>query len=371
MRIISRPDVLMLSFLSIISFASCFKGEVHLLIARIAFDKLSVDNPQSIEKAEQLLQTLTKSYPSLTEKEKNHPFVECATLADDIKYKGGSWQSDWHFTDIPWFEKDMQSTKDSNHQDISKSNPENLTAVVPLMVSWLSSNPQSPKSPQKHSDENFVREKILSKFHNDEQISRSFGLRLLIHYFGDIHQPLHCSSRYDKTHPNGDRGGNMFEVPYHYGSNDLHGVWDSVLYEFYESIKLPLADDSWKHLGDISQQLIQRQQIEDKDVKNLNVTQWTMESYKLAPRAYDGIIPDQKLDEKYIQENLKMLERQLVLAGLRLAHILDVIFKEQSREQLTLLQQMRDFVEQKDGPKHHTDEIKMISLNEMENLLIQ
>jgi len=31
-----------------------------------------------------------------------HPFVECATFADDIKYHGGEWQSDFHFVDNPF-----------------------------------------------------------------------------------------------------------------------------------------------------------------------------------------------------------------------------------------------------------------------------
>ena len=35
-------------------------------------------------------------------------------------------------------------------------------------------------------------------------LSDSFHLRLLIHYIGDIHQPLHASSRYTKEFPEGD-----------------------------------------------------------------------------------------------------------------------------------------------------------------------
>lgn len=38
---------------------------------------------------------------SLTAGEADHPFVECATFADDIKYHGGAWQSDFHFVDNP------------------------------------------------------------------------------------------------------------------------------------------------------------------------------------------------------------------------------------------------------------------------------
>jgi hypothetical protein len=34
---------------------------------------------------------------TLTVGELDHPFVEAATFADDIKYHGGAWQSDFHF----------------------------------------------------------------------------------------------------------------------------------------------------------------------------------------------------------------------------------------------------------------------------------
>jgi hypothetical protein len=35
----------------------------------------------------------------------------------------------------------------------------------------------------------------------DEEEARSLALRLMIHYTGDIHQPLHSTSRVDKEYP--------------------------------------------------------------------------------------------------------------------------------------------------------------------------
>lgn len=58
----------------------------------------------------------------------------------------------------------------------------------------------------------------------------STGMRLLMHYTGDIHQPLHATSRLDKEYPAGDRGGNSFPVPSIMGAKNLHSVWDSVIY---------------------------------------------------------------------------------------------------------------------------------------------
>jgi hypothetical protein len=63
-------------------------------------------------------------------------------------------------------------------------------------------------------------------------------MRLLIHYAGDIHQPLHATSRVDDNYPSGDRGGNSFPLPAKDGTKNLHAVWDSVLYEYtgYETL---------------------------------------------------------------------------------------------------------------------------------------
>ena len=58
----------------------------------------------------------------------------------------------------------------------------------------------------------------------------STAMRLLMHYTGDIHQPLHATSRVNKEYPAGDRGGNSFPFPSIDGAKNLHSVWDSVIY---------------------------------------------------------------------------------------------------------------------------------------------
>lgn len=50
------------------------------------------------------------------------------------------------------------------------------------------------------------------KEHTEEN-GRSMAMRFLIHYVGDLHQPLHCSSRVNGDYPKGDRGGNSFKLP--------------------------------------------------------------------------------------------------------------------------------------------------------------
>ena len=58
----------------------------------------------------------------------------------------------------------------------------------------------------------------------------STALRLLMHYNGDVHQPLHATARVDHEYPAGDRGGNSFPVPSVDGAKNLHAVWDAAVY---------------------------------------------------------------------------------------------------------------------------------------------
>jgi hypothetical protein len=55
--------------------------------------------------------------------------------------------------------------------------------------------------------------------------SRAVALAWVLHLVGDVHQPLHTSSRVTAAHPEGDRGGNLVRL----GSTNLHAVWDDLL----------------------------------------------------------------------------------------------------------------------------------------------
>ena len=58
-----------------------------------------------MKKATDELKVFSSANPSKITKESSYPFVECATYADDIKYSGGGWQSNWHFVDNAFLDK--------------------------------------------------------------------------------------------------------------------------------------------------------------------------------------------------------------------------------------------------------------------------
>jgi hypothetical protein len=79
---------------------------------------------------------------------------------------------------------------------------------------------------------NYEYEQIMShgiKGHTEAD-GLSTAMRLMMHYAGDIHQPLHATARVNNDYPAGDRGGNSFPIPSIDGAKNLHSVWDSVIY---------------------------------------------------------------------------------------------------------------------------------------------
>jgi hypothetical protein len=190
----------------------------------MAYDMLLNESPAALKKAEALLEVMAGE--NITRSELDHRFVEAAPFADMVKYEGGGWQSNWHFVDIPYFDKGGNA---EDYPDF-KFDDKNISVAIPGIVDWLQGNDGYKNS--------FVYQTIMNYVKNDEQRGKSYALRLLIHYLGDIHQPLHCLSRVDDDYPAGDRGGNDFNLPTHYSAKELHAVWDAVIYEFHTNDKL-------------------------------------------------------------------------------------------------------------------------------------
>ena len=76
-------------------------------------------------------------------------------------------------------------------------------------------------------------------------VAKSYALRLLIHYLGDIHQPMHVEARFSDKYPTGDKGGNTFPLPYHYEVDELHALWDKVIYSEHTNLKRPLTEKTY------------------------------------------------------------------------------------------------------------------------------
>ena len=107
-------------------------GTGHLLVARIAENILNEKAPEQLEKVKTVLSTLETTDASLTKHEKNHPFVECATFADDFKYNGGYYQKGWHFIDQPYLD---EGGKISDYSFVPDAH--NVTEALNGLVNWF------------------------------------------------------------------------------------------------------------------------------------------------------------------------------------------------------------------------------------------
>lgn len=218
-----------------------------------------------------ILETLKIADPKWTSSEDKHPMVECATFADEIKSKGGKWQSGWHFIDEPFLN---EGGKISDYDFTADTH--NVTEVIDALNMWMNKS--------EGYKETFEYETIMSHTYKDhsENNGLSYAMRFLIHYVGDVHQPLHATTRVNHEYERGDFGGNLVYLPDKEGAKNLHAVWDSVIYEFTGRAKLPFNDNDWSDLSSKAQTLMGKYEISDADAMNLDVKQWAHEAFEIS-----------------------------------------------------------------------------------------
>jgi hypothetical protein len=107
-----------------------------------------------------------------------------------------------------------------------KHRTRNLTYGIPYLVQWLSTVDDGDDYLDSYIY-TYISENLYPGL---PDVQKSYALRLIIHYIGDIVQPLHNEVLYNDENPTGDSGGNKFELPYHYGADELHAVFDILMY---------------------------------------------------------------------------------------------------------------------------------------------
>jgi len=284
--------------------AQAWWGTGHMLVARIAYDKLQKENPSLVTRANSVLSYLS----SFTTLEKSYPFVECATFADEIKSKGWDDQSDWHFVDNPFM--------DDGYSTYVAPNLFNVTWELGELISALK-NAKSEAPALEQSNSGAV----------SWNLGDSFNIRLLIHYVGDIHQPLHATSRFTSKYPNGDRGGNSFPLTSVDNIDELHALWDSVLHVYSNDLSLPLSSSDWSYLGTQSSTLTAKYPTSFfPDLKN-DYKSWDDESFEISQHyVYTGITENTVPSDAYLEQGVAIAEQQIVKAGYRLANLFETMW---------------------------------------------
>lgn len=132
------------------------------------------------------------------------------------------------------------------------------------------------------------------------------ALKFLVHFVGDIHQPLHVGKP-------GDRGGNDVRVKWFNKEVNLHHLWDEELIALQQLSYTEFASNL-----DIANKQVVKQWMKD----DINV--WVKESMDLRPSVY--AIGDGVLGYNYNFLNSEHLSRRLLQGGIRLAGVLNSIF---------------------------------------------
>ena len=202
--------------------------------------------------------------------------AEVANWADSIK-ADSSWAhtKPWHFVDIP-DGHDYSTAEHSHEGDI-------VTAISEMIA--------------------------VIKNTRATAVEKENALKFIVHFVGDIHQPLHVGRPED-------RGGNSTRVKFEGKSTNLHAVWDSAFikkspltYEEYaDSLEQKFFVLAAYDLPEISfSKIIQECMVARTDIYNFGA--------------------DNILSNAYYKKNLAMMNAQLLMGGKRLAEILNKVYQ--------------------------------------------
>jgi len=145
----------------------------------------------------------------------------------------------------------------------------------------------------------------------DAQKSRAqkaFALKLLVHFVGDCHQPMHVSRAEDK-------GGNSISVKFMGQGQNLHGLWD-----------YGLIDQEGLNYKQMAKQYDTATPAQIKQWQADPVMKWVYESYLIANELYKEAAEDPDFKQDYYDTHIEVLRQRVLKGGIRLAGILNNIY---------------------------------------------
>jgi hypothetical protein len=134
-------------------------------------------------------------------------------------------------------------------------------------------------------------------------------LKFVVHFVGDIHQPLHDED-------DGDKGGNTRHVIFDGKPDNLHWIWDTGLLEHINRNPEALAAEMESKITAQDRAAWTKGSIED----------WVMEGHRLAQTVAYGDLGNgdpAPITPAYEQQADRVIETQLEKAGVRLAYLLN------------------------------------------------
>jgi hypothetical protein len=243
--------------------------EGHSVVAEIAEHRL---DKATLEKIRLLLKT---EIPSATD-DTSVSLGSVASWADDYYHAQHDETRNWHFVNIP-FERATYDPQTDCKPD---------TRYGDCIVNAIERSRATLADCSKTTAE------------------RAQALKFIVHFIGDIHQPLHDTER------NGDHGGNDVVVTFFGKSVKLHAVWDSEIIMhtvFAWGAYVTRLETTWFPGRDLT------------GLDGGSAADWAVESHQFARDVVYDLPDGSILEMNYYTKALPVIDRQLALAGVRLA----------------------------------------------------
>jgi hypothetical protein len=295
-------------------------NEGHEIIATIAANVLQEDSPATLEKIKAIL--ADDNGNDWTPNWDQTDIASEATWADVCRETSTECRNVtqlWHFVDIDFDHANVDEACFGHHAPDGEASQSPVQACVTEKIEQFKKELADPQtSPEE----------------------RLLALKFLLHFVGDIHQPLHAVSRTEPGAAHGDFGANCVGILRGNAKNPqrLHSYWDTALVQRALKKDVDQAADALMPLVN-----------EHKDDWSAgSPADWANESYALAhSSAYAGVIdtdpvqtdymfrgrngPDERCGpskvykintQKYDKQAMQTVREQLAKAGLRLARLL-------------------------------------------------
>jgi hypothetical protein len=292
------------AFFSILPSAFGWNATGHRLIAAIAYDRLT---PKTRARVDELIRKhpdyqtiLLRRAPEDPAARAREAFMEAAAWADVIKGDPRFW--------------------DESHQD---AHPTALLPGFPDMkrhTMWhYYDTPLAPDGafPGHQDPPHALSElpRLLREIGKEPDDKAAYDLLWIEHITGDLHQPLHCVSRFLLSQPQGDAGGNGVILD---ERRNLHSLWDN-------SAGIDIGDEY------VRRYVAEAVAAHPRTGKvNTNVRQWIKEGYLLAKSQVYTFGNETgsrdhplHLPGSYEENARRVAQGQIALAGYRLAAVLN------------------------------------------------
>ncbi|MCC7433660.1 MAG: S1/P1 nuclease [Methanoregulaceae archaeon] len=157
---------------------------------------------------------------------------------------------------------------------------------------------------------------------------RADAVRYVLHFVGDVHQPLHTVACDSEKFPKGDRGGNDFLFdPFNIGTfqvRNLHFLWD-LGGGLYGNTPRPLVDR--EPIDTLRDRLMAEHPKESMpELKIEDPERWAREGVMLAQTLVYGTPEKIAPSSSYLAMTQFVSGRRIVMAGYRLADMLNRTF---------------------------------------------